>query len=69
MRTVTATVRVANRKDTMLPVKTEGPVPKGEMANVIKMLRRIRVEAPIKLGDEILSDVYGTRVIATRDIE
>ena len=31
MRTVTATVRVHNREDVMLPVKTEQPVPKEKM--------------------------------------
>lgn len=69
LRTVTATVRVANRKDTMLPIKTEAPVPKGKMNEVMAILRKIKVEAPINLGDEILSDIFGTRIIATRSIE
>ena len=36
MRTVTATVRVANREDTMVSVKTENPVPKGNMMDVME---------------------------------
>ena len=69
LRTVTATVRVLNRKDTMLPVKTEKPVPKGKMNEVMAILRKIKVEAPVYLGDEILSDIFGTRIIATKTIE
>ena len=68
MRTVTATVRVSNREDTMVSVKTEHPVPKEKMMAVMKTLRSITVTAPIAIGDEILNDVFGTRIIATKQI-
>ena len=45
MRTVTATIRVANRKDTMVSVKTEVPVPKEHMMDVMARLRAITVDA------------------------
>ena len=67
-RTVTATVRVANREDTMVSVKTAAPVPKGEMFTVMKKLRTMTVSAPIAIGDVILKDVFGTEVIATKNI-
>ena len=35
VRTVTATVRVANRPNTMVSVKTEKPVPKDQMMDVM----------------------------------
>ena len=41
LRTVTSTVRVSNRKDTMVSVKTAAPVPKGKMMEVMAMLRQI----------------------------
>ena len=69
MRTVTATVRVANRADTMVSVKTENPVPKENMMDVMEQLRSIRVNAPIAIGDEILPDVFGTRILATKNID
>ena len=69
VRTVTATVRVANRADTMVSVKTENPVPKGNMMDVMEQLRSIRVNAPIAIGDEILPDVFGTRILATKNID
>ena len=67
-RTVTATVRVANREDTMVSVKTAAPVPKGEMFTVMKKLRAMTVSAPIAIGDVILKDIFGTEVIATKNI-
>jgi len=68
VRTVTATVRVANRPDTMVSVKTAAPVPKGKMADVMAMLRRITVQAPVSIGDVILQDVCGTQIISTKHI-
>ena len=68
VRTVTSTVRVSNREDTMVSVKTEQPVPKGKMMDVMAQLRSITVSAPVKIGDVVLTDVFGTNVIITKDI-
>ena len=67
-RTVTALVRIANRENTMVSVKTETPVPKGKMMDVIAMLHQVRLEAPVKIGDVVLADAFGSRVIVTKDI-
>ena len=69
VRTVTSPVRVNNRKDTMVSVKTADPVPKGNMLDVMSLLRKTKVEAPVAIGDVILTDVYGTTVIATKAID
>jgi len=69
MRTVTATVRVSNREDTMVSVKTEHPVPKEKMMDVMEKLRAITVTAPVSIGDEILPDVFGTRIVVTKKID
>ena len=68
VRTVTATVRIANRENTMASVKTEAPIPKGEMLNIMAMLRKIQINAPVKIGDIVLADVFGTRVVVTKDV-
>ena len=68
VRTVTATVRVANRRDTMVSVKTENPVPKGSMADVMIALRKITVQAPIHIGDVVLEDIFDTRIVVTKEI-
>ena len=67
-RTVTSIVRVENREDTMVSVKTSAPVPKDKMFEVMKAIRSITVSAPIKIGDVIVKDLFGADVIATKDI-
>ena len=69
VRTVTATVRVANRKDTMLSVKTETPVPKKKMMDVMALLRSMTVTAPISIGEVIVADILGTKIIATQKVD
>lgn len=69
VRTVTATVRVANRHDTMVSVKTETPVAKGRMMEVMAALRSITVDAPLTIGDVILEDAAGSRIVVTKDVQ
>ena len=69
VRTVTSTVRVSNRHDTMVSVKTAAPVPKGSMMDVMAALRKITVSAPVAIGDVILTGVFGTEIIATKAVE
>ena len=69
MRTVTATVRVANRKDTMVSVKTETPVPKEKMMDVMAFLRDITVNAPITIGQIFGENICGANIIATKNID
>ena len=54
MRTVTSTVRVENREDTMVSVKTAAPIPKEVIFTVMARIRAARVNAPVKIGDVIL---------------
>ena len=67
-RTVTSIVRVANRVDTMVSVKTAAPIPKENIFDVMAKIRAAKVDAPIEAGTVILSDVYGTEVVATKTI-
>ena len=69
VRTVTATVRVSNRYNTMVSVKTAAPVPKDEMLHMMTLLRKTQVSAPVCIGDVVLSDVCGTNIVATKDID
>ena len=68
VRTVTATVRVANRKDTMVSVKTAAPVPKERMMDVMTALRKLQVDAPISMGQVLIEDVEGSAIVATKQI-
>ena len=69
VRTVTATVRVANRDNTMVSVKTQQPVAKGRMMEVMDALRSCSVNAPLAIGDVVLEDVCGTNIIVTKAVQ
>ena len=68
VRTVTATVRVSNRDNTMVSVKTSTPVSKNSMMTVMECLRKTSVVAPVHIGDVILHDVCGADIIITKDV-
>lgn len=68
MRTLTTVVRVSNRKDTMVSVKTDVPIPKGQISAAMQQIRACTVQAPVHIGDVLLRDVFGAAVAATKDI-
>lgn len=68
VRTVTSTIRVANRHATMVSVKTAAPVAKDDIPAVMAQIRKAAVCAPVESGDILLRDVCGTAVIATKTI-
>lgn len=68
-RTVTSIVRVSNREDTMVSVKTVAPIPKENIFDLMAIIRAASVQAPVAIGDVICKNVYGTDVIATKAID
>lgn len=67
-RTVTATIRVSNRHNTMVSVKTAAPIPKDRMMDVMTVLRNTTVKAPVSIGQVLLPDVEGSSIVATKSI-
>ncbi len=67
-RLVTTTVAVDGALWPRLPVKTTNEVPKLLVHDVCRALMRVRVQAPVVVGQVILADVLGTGadVVATR---
>lgn len=68
-RTVTSVVRVCNRRDTMVSVKTEKPIPKENIFDLMEIIRKTELSAPVELGDVVIGNVFGTRVIATKQVK
>lgn len=70
-RVITSTVGVNNGELQVVPVKTKGEVPKNMIMDCMKVIRKIRVNAPVKTGDVLLDGILGTGVsiVATRDVE
>ena len=67
-RIVTSTVRVNGYP--MVSVKTKEDIPKGKIMDVVRELKSVCVDAPVRIGQVVLEDVAGTGVpvIATKDI-
>lgn len=65
-RTVTSTVKMSDGR--MLPVRTSVDIPKEKVLECVRELKNIIVEAPVDMGQVIVSDIAGTNVsvIATK---
>lgn len=70
-RTVTSTVRIFGSKIDYLPVKTDSTVPKNKVEDVLNDIFKIRVEAPVKVGEIICKNIAGTssNLVATRSLQ
>lgn len=69
-RMVTTTVRVAGGLHPLLPVYTSAPIPKGRIFDLLEEIRKVEVQAPVKMGDAVLENVVDTdvKVLASRDM-
>lgn len=67
-RTVTSIVRVANREDTMVSVKTKDPIPKDKIFELMEIIRKTEVNAPLEIDEIICDNVFGTQLIVTKEI-
>jgi CxxC motif-containing protein len=68
VRTVTTTVRVNGGILPLVPVRTDGPIPKGEIHRVLEELAKLRIDAPVAYHQVILDNLLenDVRVIASR---
>lgn len=69
-RVLTSTLLVLGGEIPLVSVKTDRPIPKEKIMDVMRVLYKERREAPIRAGDVLLRDVAGTGVdiIATKDV-
>ncbi len=69
-RVVTSTVIIEHGLYQRLPVKTAEPIPKELVLPCMQTLAQVVVQAPVSLGDVIVSDLLGTGidVVATRSM-
>ena len=70
-RIVTSTVRVKGGNTPTVSVKTKSDIPKDKIFDCAKALKEVEAEAPIAIGDIVLSNVAGTGVdiVATKGVE
>lgn len=70
-RIVTSTVRVKGGKALMVSCKTKEDIPKDKIFDVTRALADVEIEAPVHIGDILVSDVAGTGVdiVATKNVD
>ena len=70
-RTITSSIRVTNRPYTLVSVKTDKPIPKDKMFDVMKEIDKLTVEAPTLIGQVVKANILGldSNIIITKNIE
>lgn len=70
-RVVTTSVKIINGELPLASVKTDGPIPKKYIFDLMKILKNIKAEAPVKVGDVVIQNVFDTNVnvVITRSVE
>lgn len=69
-RIVTSSVSVEGGEIEVVPVKTQGDIPKGKIFSIVEELKNVKVTAPINVGDVIIENICdtGVNIVATRKI-
>jgi len=69
-RTLTTTVKVKNGNLPLVSVRTNKPIPKNRMFDTMDLLAKIEVEAPVKIGEPIVQNIFdtGVNIVATKNI-
>ncbi len=70
-RILTTTCKIISKKERRLPVKTEKPIPKEKLFDVMREIEKVTVEPPIARGDVIIKNVLGLGVdiLATKTVK
>ena len=71
VRTITSSIKVSNRPYTLVSVKTDKPVPKGKIFEVMKEIDKLSVEAPTRIGQIVKKNILGleANIVITKNIE
>lgn len=71
VRMLTSTIRVQGGKLPVIPVKTSKPIPKEMMFKCMDVINRAAVDAPIKMGEVLISNICdtGVDIVATNTMK
>lgn len=71
MRTIASSVNLEGGSMPLVSVRVNGPIPKAKIMDVMEVIRKTTVTAPVKIGDVVIADVLGlgVDVIATRNVD
>lgn len=58
-RVITSTVKISGALYARCPVKTDKPVAKSKMLDIMKKLNGVELSSPVHIGDVVIADVDG----------
>ena len=64
-RTVTSTVLCTD--GSLVSVKTETPIPKDKIADCMALINKTVATLPVAIGDVLVEDIFGSRLVATQN--
>ena len=69
-RVLTSTVRLTGASLRRCPVKTDRPVPREKLLEIMSLLNEVELTSPVTIGQPVLENVLGTgaNVIVTRNL-
>lgn len=69
-RSLTTTVRTIFKEMPLLPVRTDGEVPKEKIFQAMEVLNKVVIRKKVKCGDVVVEDILGSgcSVVATSTI-
>lgn len=53
----------------LVSVKTQNNIAKQNIKECVNLINKVTVKTPVKIGDIILENVFGTNIIATKNIQ
>ncbi len=70
-RTITSILPVAGGDVPMVSVKTSEPIPKAKIGDCMRLLKDLKIVAPIEIGDVILANICdtGSDIVATKRVK
>lgn len=67
VRTLTTTAKTADGRP--VPVKTASPIPKEKLFEAMELVNRLEVSLPVRIGDVLMEDLFGAKLVATANAE
>ncbi len=62
VRNISSIIKVNGGTGPVVSCKTSSEIPKGRIHEVMELVMKARVDAPVKVGDILIKDVAGTGV-------
>jgi len=69
-RMICTTAKISGGIHGVVPVKTDRPIPDKYKLEVVNAVKKIELKSPVKMGDVIISNLFGTgvNIVAERDM-